>query len=71
MCSTAFHRGVAEVRAGRPPNFDTADQPFLYEAGRQFAAIAPTTMLITVNGKLNPKAEYLFLTVVDDEGIWA
>jgi hypothetical protein len=35
----------------------------LYEAGRQFGVIAPATMPVVVNGKLNPKAAALFKTL--------
>jgi hypothetical protein len=35
----------------------------MYEAGRQFGAIAPATMPVVVNGKLNPKAAALLQTI--------
>jgi hypothetical protein len=63
MRSREFRRGVAEIRAGQAPDFDTTSQPLMYEAGRQFGAVAPPTMLIVVNGKLNPKATALFQTI--------
>lgn len=64
MRLTAFKRGLAEVRAGRPPDFDGAEcDQLAYEAGRQFGCIAPCTMQITINGRINPKAAALFENV--------
>jgi hypothetical protein len=39
----AFARGVADVRAGRSPQFDE-ENDWDYERGRQWAVIAPPTM---------------------------
>jgi hypothetical protein len=55
MRSTDFRAGVDDVRAGRPARFDEFDNDD-YERGRQWATIAPTTMPLRVNGKLNPEA---------------
>lgn len=60
MCLTAFKRGLAEVRAGRPPDFDGECDQLVYEAGRLFGCLAPRTMQITLNGRINPKATTLF-----------
>jgi hypothetical protein len=66
MRSKEFRRGLAEVRAGQAPDFDTVlEHQFFYEGGRQFGVIAPLTMLISVNGKLNPKASALFETIAE------
>jgi hypothetical protein len=40
MRSRAFQRGVAEVRAGRRPNYDSENN-WDYERGRQWAKAAP------------------------------
>ena len=63
MRSREFRRGLAEARAGQAPDFDTTSHPLMYEAGRQFGAIAPATMPVVVNGKLNPKAAALLQTI--------
>jgi hypothetical protein len=54
--SAAFNRGLDEARAGRPPDFDSHIDDWDYERGRQFATIAPLTMRIFKNKKLNRKA---------------
>jgi hypothetical protein len=54
--SAAFNRGVGEVRAGRPPQFDSHPDDWDYERGRLFAVIAPPTLPIVVDGKLKRKA---------------
>jgi hypothetical protein len=53
--SADFKAGVDDVRGGRPARFDEFDSDN-YERGRQWATIAPTTMPLRVNGKLNPEA---------------
>jgi hypothetical protein len=63
MESREFVRGVEDVRAGRPARFDNyswdqgdmpaTDRQWAYEKGRQFAIIAPKTMPLRINGKLN------------------
>jgi hypothetical protein len=57
MRSAAFKRGVQDKREGRPPS-DADDWD--YERGRQWAAIAPADMPVTIDGRLNPKAKRLF-----------
>jgi hypothetical protein len=63
MRSTAFRRGVADVRGNREPRFDTElDGGWFYEWGRQFGVLAPRNMRIVLLRKrqLNPKAIELF-----------
>jgi hypothetical protein len=61
MRSPAFARGVAEVRAGRPPQFDAENDPlWAYERGRQWAVAAPPTMPLMIGHRLNPQAIKLF-----------
>jgi hypothetical protein len=43
MPSREFRVGIAEVRAGKPPQFDEEDD-WNYERGRQFGIIAPANM---------------------------
>ena len=57
MRSAAFKRGVQDKRKGRPPS-DTDD--WNYARGRQWAAIAPPDMPVTIGGRLNPEAKQLF-----------
>jgi hypothetical protein len=40
---------------GLPVSMSTAND-FEYERGRQFATVAPVSMPLRINGKLNPKA---------------
>jgi hypothetical protein len=51
----AFHRGVAEIRAGLPPHFDRYDD-WDYERGRQWALVAPHSMPLMIGRKVNPEA---------------
>ena len=61
--SREFARGVDDVRAGRPARFDdyawdqggmpATDRQWAYEKGQQFATIAPRSMPLRINGKLN------------------
>jgi hypothetical protein len=55
MRSAVFRRGVAEVRAGRPPRFDDEDS-WEYERGGQWAIAAPTTMQVKIGRRVNPDA---------------
>ena len=58
-----FKLGVDDVRNGRPPRFDNYDEindQWLYERGRLFAIIAPASMPLRIQGKLNPKAVALY-----------
>lgn len=51
-----FQQGVDDVRLGRPARFDELDDgAWSYERGRQFATIAPTTMLVKIDGRINPE----------------
>jgi hypothetical protein len=59
-----FRRGVEEVRAGAPPDFDASDN-WAYERGRQWALIAPRSMPLYVGNRLNPKAVALFDAAYD------
>jgi hypothetical protein len=58
MRTAAFHRGVADVRAGRKPRFDEYGDDWHYERGRQFAILAPRDLTIVSprTKQLNPKA---------------
>ena len=71
MQTADFARGVADKRANRPPAFeaynfyqgdsDRAAEAKInglwnYERGRQWACLAPPSMPLNVDGKLNPKA---------------
>jgi hypothetical protein len=56
--TVAFAAGVDDVRNGRPPNYDSyhGNDHWSYERGRQWASLAPVSMPLKVDGKLNPKA---------------
>jgi hypothetical protein len=54
MDSAAFRRGLDDVRNGIP--FDWRIGDWDYERGRLFAYLAPLSMSLRINGKLNPKA---------------
>ena len=59
MASPLFERGVKDARAGRgfPPDYDILeDKLWAYERGRQWARLAPRSLPLKVNGKLNPQA---------------
>jgi hypothetical protein len=61
MRSADFRCGFEDVRSGRPARFDDHHvDGWSYERGRQFAYIAPASMPLKINGKLNPKALTLF-----------
>ena len=55
MQSADFWIGVADVRLGRPADFDENDS-WNYERGRQWALIAPASMPLRIGGKLNREA---------------
>jgi hypothetical protein len=55
-----FKRGVEDVRAGRAPAFDEFSHDWAYERGRLFASLAPVSMPVRIEGKLNPKAVALY-----------
>ena len=75
MSDPAFRRGVADYRAGRPPNYDAfnfiqttkpasatalINAHWNYERGRHWAAIAPNDLPLKIGGRLNPEAIRLF-----------
>jgi hypothetical protein len=65
MRDSAFALGVQDYRAGLPlrdlhrkcnlSSYDI-DQQWNYERGRAWAVVAPRTMPVRINGKLNPAA---------------
>ena len=70
MCSRHFRYGLEDVRAGRRPRFDAFadfadDGLWAYERGRLFGFIAPVTMPLRIDGRLNPKAIALFDAACD------
>ena len=56
MRSAVFRRGVAEVRAGRPPRFDDEDS-WEYERGRQWAIAMPSMCTMGVKSHDSAQAE--------------
>jgi hypothetical protein len=56
MNSPEFAVGVADVRAGKPFDYDRLDGSWEYERGRLWAWLAPVSMPLKIKGKLNPKA---------------
>ncbi|HEY5378695.1 MAG TPA: hypothetical protein VIJ78_04070 [Pseudolabrys sp.] len=58
-----FTAGVTDFRAGKAPRFDVTEPQWRhweYERGRLWATIAPRSLLLTLAGRLNPKAIDLF-----------
>lgn len=55
-----FANGLDDIRAGRPFADHIADEFWAYERGRLFGAIAPISMPLFINGRLNLKAVRLF-----------
>jgi len=71
MREPAFLRGVADLRSGRSPRFDTETEGgWLYEWGRQFAVVAPRNMQIVLpkKRKLNPRALELLRRTLGGNG---
>ena len=75
MSDPAFTRGVADYRAGRPPNYDAfnftqgtneasatslINAHWNYERGRHWAAVVPRHLPLKIGGRLNPEAIRLF-----------
>jgi hypothetical protein len=75
MRMPGFAAGVDDVRNGRPPNYEAfnfsqdtdereasknINRHWNYERGRLWACLAPRSMPLMINGKLNPKAIALF-----------
>jgi hypothetical protein len=58
MRDPGFAQGVADQRAGRSPRFEQDD--WGYERGRLWAIIAPRSVPLKLNGRLNPAAVALF-----------
>jgi hypothetical protein len=71
MQTPDFARGVADRRNGLPPVYEAynfyqnetneaveakMNGLWNYERGRQWACLAPPSMPLNINGKLNPKA---------------
>jgi len=55
-----FALGVDSIRNGEAPDFDYPDAYWSYERGRLWARVAPRSLPLRINGKLNPKAIALF-----------
>jgi hypothetical protein len=66
MRAAQFARGLADVRAGRAPDYDGTDQDdyWAYERGRQFGCIAPVNMPLRIGSKLNGRAVALFKAAI-------
>jgi hypothetical protein len=72
MSTAAFQRGFAEGRCLLRPRFDDDDvlvDPYAYEAGRQFAILAPPDLELVVRQGINPDAIQLLGTLVDTGAI--
>jgi len=54
MASPEFALGLDDARKGVP--FDWRNGKWNYERGRLFAHIAPLSVPLRINGRLNPKA---------------
>ena len=60
-----FADGLDDIRAGRAFADHIADSFWAYERGRQFGAIAPRSMPLFVDGRLNRKAVALFDAAIE------
>jgi len=62
VCSQAFSRGVEDVRAGRPPEYDNQSKEgaWAYERGRLWAVLAPPDMPLFIGKRVNKKALKIF-----------
>ena len=67
MLHPNFARGLDDIRAGRRFADDIDDGYWAYERGRQFGAIAPSSMSLFVGKRLNPKAVRLFSVASERE----
>jgi hypothetical protein len=56
MCHPHFATGLDDIRAGRPFADHVTDEHWAYERGRLFGAIAPQSMPLFIDGRLNRKA---------------
>jgi len=55
-----FANGLDDIRAGRPFADHVTDEFWAYERGRLFGAIAPRSMPLFIDGRLNSKAVSVF-----------
>jgi hypothetical protein len=55
-----FSRGLEDVRTGKAFADSVQDEYWAYERGRLFGTIAPPSMPLFVDGRLNKKAVRLF-----------
>jgi hypothetical protein len=55
-----FAHGLNDIRAGLPFADRITDPYWAYERGRLFGAIAPLTMPLFINRRINPNALRLF-----------
>jgi hypothetical protein len=60
MRSADFKAGVEDVRTGRPACFDDHRRGWNYEWGRHWATIAPTSLPLRLDGRINRRAVALF-----------
>ena len=60
MGSAAFAAGVTDVRIGLPTRYDSFGDDWDYERGRMWAFIAPMSMPLRIDRRLNPEAVRLF-----------
>jgi hypothetical protein len=51
-----FANGLDDIREGRPFAAHICDEFWAYERGRLFGAIAPKSMPLFIDGRLNPMA---------------
>jgi hypothetical protein len=56
MLHPHFAAGFDDIRAGRPFADHITDEYWAYERGRLFGAIAPQSMPLFIDGRLNRKA---------------
>jgi hypothetical protein len=70
MAQPTFALGVADARAGRGIHADyelwKANDQWGYERGRQFGVLAPRSVPVKLNGKINRAALTLFIKFNED-----
>jgi hypothetical protein len=81
MRTADFARGAADKRNGRAPALDSYNSyagesdrvayakinaSWNYERGRQWACLAPASMPLNIDGRLNPKALALGIIAIDE-----
>lgn len=72
MSTAAFQRGFVEARTFIGPRFDDDDvlaDPYAYEAGRQFAILAPPDLELVQRHGINPDAIWLLSIFVNEGAI--